>query len=193
MDSTEIKNELNMDLEDLYKYLKNKYGLAKENYFLNESCSCKSKANSRSYEGLFLHHDKEYNPSDINTQNLSKPEIARLFSYDYQKKENLTYCNLLEHLIIHVKINLLRARDQGCSSEDYFNDGLFVYLIPQVNSYYYRRVEMHTKPTFYKQAVFAQIKDNWKDYLMIIEYWIENQLHPKTKAELKGYLRKLVG
>lgn len=59
MDSLEIEKELNMDLQELYDYLKNKYGLAKENYFLDESCNYKSSANSRGYEGLFLHHDLE--------------------------------------------------------------------------------------------------------------------------------------
>ena len=192
MDSLEIEKELNMDLQELYDYLKKKYGLAKENYFLDESCKCKSSANSRGYEGLFLHHDLEWNPADPTAHKLSDSATARLYNYEYQKRENLTYCNLLEHLIIHVKINLLRAEQEGCTKYEKFSDGLFAFLIPEVNSYYYRRVEMHTKKTFYKQQVWNQIKDNWKDYLKIVEYWIERQYQPETKAELKGHLRRLV-
>lgn len=192
MDSLEIEKELNMDLQELYNYLKNKYGLAKENYFLDESCNCKSSVNGRGYEGLFLHHDLEWNPADPTAHKLSDSATARLYNYEYQQKEHLTYCNLLEHLIIHVKINLLRAEAEDCTKYEHFKDGLLTFLIPEVNAYYYRRMEMHTKKTFYKQQVWNQIKDNWKDYLKIVEYWIERQYQPETKAELKKYLRKLV-
>ena len=50
---------------------------------------------------------------------------AKQFDYMYQHAENLTYCNYLEHLIIHVKINILRKQQLG----HYINDGVVNFLI----------------------------------------------------------------
>ena len=64
--------------------------------------------------------------------NLSDPAIAKQFDYMYQHAENLTYCNYLEHIIIHVKINILRKQQLG----HYINDGVVNFLIPELNNWY---------------------------------------------------------
>ena len=97
----EIKKELEMPLPELYKYLKRKYGLVPENYFMDVNCTRKSVKNGRGNEGLFVHHDYEYDPANPLVSNLSDSAVAKQFDYMYQHAENLTYCNYLEHLIIH--------------------------------------------------------------------------------------------
>ena len=56
---------------------------------------------TRASEGLYCHHiseDKFQNLSDLRFISEFK------YSYNYQKKENLVYCDLIEHLILHAII-----------------------------------------------------------------------------------------
>ena len=82
----------------------------------------------------------------------------------YQHAENLTYCNYLEHLIIHVKINILRKQQLG----HYINDGLVNFMIPELNDWY-RYVGLD-KP--WKEAAFSLIEENYPDYCDIVNYWL---------------------
>ena len=154
-----------MSYENQLIYLKNKYGSSKENYFLDVNCTRKSVKNGRGNEGLFLHHDKEYDKNNSLVNNLSLPAMARQFDYDYQKIENLTYCNYLEHLILHVKINLLRKEQLG----RYINDGLINFMIPELNRWYRYLVKL--KP--WQEVAFKLIEENYSDYCIIIEYWLK--------------------
>lgn len=165
MDSKELKYEMSLDLLDLYKYLKDRNGRVPENYYMDVNCTRKSTKNGRGNEGLFVHHDYEYDPANPLVNNLSQSEIARLFDYKYQYAENLTYCNYLEHLIIHVKINLLRKEQLG----HYINDGLVNYMIPELNDWYRYLIDL--KP--WQEAAFSLIEDNYSDYCDIINYWLE--------------------
>ena len=102
MDRCEIEKELRMTYEELCKYLQGKYGIAKVNYFPNEECRARNKKVSRTNEGLFCHHIYE----KFGGSNLCHPSMARQYPYEYQKRENLVYCNYLEHLLLHLKINI---------------------------------------------------------------------------------------
>ena len=100
MDSYEIDKQLKMNYMDLVSYLQNKYGLAPCSYFCNEHCrSISSKVRRASSEGLFCHHVKEDEGYLLN-----KPEPARQQPFLWQQPEYLVYCNILEHLILHLKI-----------------------------------------------------------------------------------------
>ena len=164
MNKSEIKKELDMELPTLYKYLKEKYGPVPENYFMDVNCTRKSTKNGRGNEGLFVHHDYEYDPANPLVNNLSDPDIAKQFDYMYQHAENLTYCNYLEHLIIHVKINILRKQQLG----HYINDGVVNFLIPELNNWY--RYNGLNKP--WKEAAFSLIEENYSDYCDIVNYWL---------------------
>lgn len=87
-----------------------KYGEVKDDYyrersynrFLNDEIKNISKGKySRATEGLECHHINEYKCID-----LSNKEAIRHFQYpfDLQKKENLVYCDIFEHLILHTLI-----------------------------------------------------------------------------------------
>lgn len=164
MTNKEFEKQLTMSYEEQLTYLKQKYGPAKENYFLTVNCDRKSIRIGRGNEGLFCHHDYEYDPENPLVSDLSKAEIARQFTYKYQEAQNLTYCNWLEHLILHCKINVLRQKQLG----RFISDGVLNYFIPELNDFYRYRIK---NPPVWKQIAFSLIEDNYDDYCKIIENW----------------------
>ena len=161
----ELKKQLTMTYTEQLQYLKNKYGLAQENYFLTVNCDRKSTKVGRGNEGLFCHHDYEYDPDNSLTSDLSNPEIAKQFTYKYQEVENLTYCNYLEHLILHCKINVLRAKQLG----RYIQDGVVNHFIPTLNDLYrYRIKDMRD----WQQVAYSLIKYDYDSYCEIIQWWL---------------------
>lgn len=101
MDSQEFKYEKDLAYDDQIKYLQNKYGLSKENYFVKDTCKSRNKKISRTNEGLIIHHVKE---NEQGAFMLSDPICAKKFPFEYQMPNNLVYCNYLEHLLLHLKI-----------------------------------------------------------------------------------------
>ena len=75
-------------------YLQQKYGIGLCNY-MTESWKINRKV-TRTNEGLYVHH--KYEDHAIK---LSSPEHAKKSPYEWQMKENLIYCDLLEHLLLH--------------------------------------------------------------------------------------------
>ena len=166
MDALELQKELNMTYQELLQYLKNKYGKVPENYYLDVNCTRKSTKNGRGLEGLFCHHDFEYDEKNPLVNNLSQPDIAKQFDYMYQHAENLTYCNYLEHLILHCKINVLRYKQLN----RFISDGVINFFIPDLNDLY--RYKIKNLPTW-KEIAFSLIEDNYNEYCIIIKRWFE--------------------
>lgn len=127
-----LKEELKLNYLDLCKFLQDKYGTPKGNYFLSESCKSKNRNITRGTEGLFLHHINE------NTHiQLSKPDYAVKALFEYQKAENLCYCNYLEHMILHMKIveeylTTENIEKYGCWPGI---GGLINFIVPEINDY----------------------------------------------------------
>ena len=165
MTNKELEKQLNMSYEEQLTYLKEKYGPAKENYFLTVNCDRKSTKIGRGNEGLFCHHDYEYDPQNPLTSDLSKPEIAKQFTYKYQEAENLTYCNYLEHLLLHCKINLLRGKQLG----HYIQDSVVNHFIPILNDLYRYRIKDMKE---WQKIAFSLIKYDYDSYVEIIRWWI---------------------
>ena len=59
----------------------------------------KNKRVSRTSEGLVAHHKAE-----DKMMLLSNKSFAERYPYEWQKKENIVYCDYLEHLLLHVLI-----------------------------------------------------------------------------------------
>ena len=92
---------LGMSYDEYVNTLLEKYGSVPHDYYRNEVCLTRS-GNSRSREGLVIHHideDKEAGLSSMwkYRNPFSMPE-------EYQKADRLVYCNLVEHLLLHMKI-----------------------------------------------------------------------------------------
>ena len=102
MDSSEIQSQLKMTYSELVDYLLKKYGPAKCDYFRTEACKSKNPKVSRTSEGLYCHHIDE-----DKAIMLCNDKFAANNPFEYQKAERLVYCNALEHLILHIKIQLV--------------------------------------------------------------------------------------
>lgn len=95
----EILNLLYKSYIECCDYLKKKYGKVNGNYFLTESFKSVNSKIKRTKEGLYIHHLDE-----DKAIMLSNKEYAIKNPYKYQLHDRLVYCNLLEHLILHIKI-----------------------------------------------------------------------------------------
>lgn len=92
-------NLLNLDYYELVNYLRNKYGKVSNNYYTDYTCEIRTRGIGRTREGLSIHHiDEDKVPG------LSNPQFAINSPWEYQLADRLVYCDLLEHLILHIKI-----------------------------------------------------------------------------------------
>ena len=88
-----------MKYDELCAYLLEKYGPVNGSYFINENCKSPNSKIKRSSEGLFIHHIKEDEFVQLNAT-----QYAVLMPFEYQLGENLLYCDIIEHLLLHICI-----------------------------------------------------------------------------------------
>lgn len=160
----ELEKQLKMSYKEQCSYLQEKYGLPVHDYFATLECKSKSKKISRTSEGLFCHHNAEGIPG--NGGNLGEPHMARLAPYEYQKKENLCYCNYLEHLILHLKINAM-----SCSTFEwphqikrFFISLGFFWLCQEINTL----LAEGGSEQKWRNDCYLVIKDELEDYVDIL-------------------------
>lgn len=108
----ELEKELSMPYDDLVLYLTSKYGPVSGNYFISEDNYSRNRNNVRSSDGLYCHHIMEKK-----AENLSNINYAIKNPFEWQLAKNLVYCNLIEHLILHLKIMLIRSKFYGCDKQ----------------------------------------------------------------------------
>ena len=175
---------LSLEYDSLCIYLQKKYGVPKKNYF-SKSWE-KNKLNYGKFKGLFVHHIKE-NIAD----NLSTVSSAKTYSYEYQHKEYLVYCNYLEHLILHFAI--LKENPSKYV-------GLFFFLIPELNYFYFKKISrfLLLQKMDYKEICFDIVKQDKKIYLYILEQ-INNfvktngKVYEISKTKYGNLLEELMG
>lgn len=179
MKKTEIYEELQMTYEELQHYLIQKYGGAVCDYFATPECKSKSKKISRTGEGLYCHHMDEDKGG-----NLGNAAQAKLQPFEWQKKERLVYCNILEHLILHMKIAVLRQKEmlkEPSDVTDFFTTGGIFMLCEEINDLF---VNDGTS-ILWKKRCFEEIKENYDDYIVLIKallsYIDKNYFGEKTE------------
>lgn len=106
----EYKNLLSLSYEDAVESLLQKYGPVIDDYFREKSYNrffngeiksiTKGKFTKTS-EGLYCHHVFENKYYNLTNKNFCKEQNA---PYEVHKKENLVYCDLIEHFILHILI-----------------------------------------------------------------------------------------
>lgn len=165
----EYKKELNMNYDDLCNYLKEKYGCVKYPYFCTEKMRSRNQRNMRTKEGLYCHHIDE-----DKGDNLSNPDFAIKYPKEYQQPDRLVYCNILEHLILHVKICLIRKKVMPA---------ILAFIPSEINDFYngYKSV----KP--YHEKLYKPLIDNEDVYLDIIKYLKLNMKISKTEKTIISY------
>lgn len=109
-DYKEYQDLLLKNYDEAVDFLLQKYGSAQDNYFkeksykrfMNEEIKSIGKGNiSRTSEGLYCHHiDENIMPKISDKVFIREYKIP----FEYQKKERLVYCDLIEHSILHVLI-----------------------------------------------------------------------------------------
>lgn len=163
MKKEEIYEEIKMSYDDLQAYLVRKYGPAKCDFFPNPECRKRSKRIARGNEGLFCHHMDEDKGG-----NLSNPLSAKLQPFDWQRKERLVYCNILEHLILHMKIAILRQKTTLKRPEDifsFFTTGGIYWMCLQINDMF-NGIGIDVA---WREKVFEQIEENYDDYIVLLK------------------------
>ncbi|MDE5545465.1 MAG: hypothetical protein K2I76_02545 [Malacoplasma sp.] len=173
---TEIEKMLTFNYEECCDYLKVKYGVIKKNYFTSPLCKYPNNSIKRGKEGLFIHHIDE-----DKAIMLSESEYAIKNPFEYQHGNRLVYCNLLEHLVLHIKIVENPHPDKN-KDEDVGVGGIFNYIIPELNDIY-SGIEYSN----WKIAVIDSVIDFKKDYFKCLEY-----LMKISDIDLKYYLSSFV-
>lgn len=167
---------LSMSYDDLVKHLLKKYGAAKHDYFTDRECTIKNKLVSRTSEGLFCHHIDE-----DKAIMLSNDEYAAKNPFEYQKKNRLVYCNLLEHLLLHVRIAEEPRNPDANKNELPGIGGAINYICKQLNDIYAGK---ETTDEWRKKAT-ALVKDNFDDYIRILRHlWRVIEHNPLYKAAI---------
>lgn len=113
------KDLLSFSYDELLEHLREKHGPVTDDYYRERSYqrfldnkikSIQKGKYSRTQEGLYTHHnfENEY-------ENLSNEVYIKTYRYPYelQRKENLVYCDLIEHLILHAKITVETNGEYG--------------------------------------------------------------------------------
>ncbi len=129
------KELLNLSYSDTVQSLIEKHGKVADNYYKEKSYNkfingeIKSIAYgkyTKTKEGLYCHHIMENEYENIS----NKEYIAHYkYPYEYHHKENLVYCDLIEHLILHALITKETNGNRGFK-------GLVEYLMPIAEEWY---------------------------------------------------------
>lgn len=131
----EYEEEQAMSYDELCKYLIKKYGIVAGDYFLKENCISQNQKIKRGKEGLYIHHyyEKKYIM-------LCNTEWASKHNFEYQKGENLVYCNIFEHLLLHIKITLsYLMKNNGVSDGEFPGIGGVVnHIGPAIYAKFYK-------------------------------------------------------
>lgn len=164
---------LTVGYNEVVKYLLKKYGSAKHNYFKDTACKAKNPLVTRTNEGLFCHHIDE-----DKAIMLCDDKFVVNNPFEYQKADRLVYCNLLEHLLLHVKIAENPSPDAN-ENELPGIGGAINFICKELNDIYSGKKFADE----WRKNVANKVKDNFDDYIIILRYlWNVVEKNPVYKA-----------
>ena len=138
-------------------YLQQKYGIGKYDY-MTRSWNRNTRS-SRTSEGLVAHHKYEDRAIMLSTK-----EFAQLCPFEWQQKENLVYCNYLEHLLLHIMI-CEQPSDEKIDFMEVGIGGASNFLIPELNDVYSGFVSNQT----WRKNCYDVIIDDKELYLILVQ------------------------
>jgi len=162
---TEIEYLLDLNYSQCVDFLIKKYGPVPGDYFLDLECTKKNTKITRGKDGLYIHHIDEDKAILLST-----PSWAIKNKFEYQKANRLVYCNLLEHLVLHIKI-FEHPNDKKNKGEEVGVGGIYNFIIPELNDIYSGIV--YEKP--WKQKVVENIMHLKNDYFKCIKRLIDKE------------------
>ena len=167
------EKSLKLAYNDIIQNLLNKYGPAKHNYFKDTNCTEKNHKVSRTDEGLYCHHIDE-----DKAILLSNDMFAANNPFDYQKANRLVYCNLLEHLLLHVKIAENPSKKAN-KNELPGIGGAIAFLCKELNDIYAGKEPEEE----WRKKIVEKVKDNFNDYITVLRYlWNVVENNPLYKS-----------
>ena len=163
-----------MTYNEIVEILLKKYGTAKHDYFTDRECTIKNRLVSRSAEGLFCHHIDE-----DKAIMLSNDKYAAKNPFEYQKASRLVYCNLLEHLLLHVKIAEEPRNPDANENELPGIGGAINFICKDLNDIYAGKESADE----WRKKVAALVKDSFDDYIRILRHlWNVIEQNPLYKV-----------
>lgn len=167
--SSHYASMLNMSYQDIVSTLLKKYGSAKHNYFKDTNCTMKNPQVTRTSEGLCCHHIDE-----DKAIMLCNSKFAAANPYEYQRANRLVYCNLLEHLLLHVKI-----AEKATENELLGIGGAINYICKDLNDIYSGKEFKEA----WRRNIADKVKEDFDDYIVILRYlWRVIEKNPLYKA-----------
>lgn len=115
---------------------------------------------TRTNEELLCHHIDE-----DKAIMLCNDKFAANNPFEYQKADRLVYCNLLEHLLLHVKIAENPSPDAN-ENELPGIGGVINFICKDLNDIYSGK-EFADE---WRKNVANKVKDNFDDYIIILRY-----------------------
>ena len=128
MNIKEYEKVKNLTYLEYCDYLQTKYGIGLSDY-MTKSWNKNNKV-TRTKDGLLAHH--KYEDRAIM---LSNKEYAKNNPFEWQKAENIIYCDYLEHLFLHILICECPSCDKNLF-EDVGIGGVVNFLVPELNDLY---------------------------------------------------------
>lgn len=128
MNLNEYRKVKELNYTEYCDYLQKKYGIGLCDYM--RPTWTKNPKITRTKEGLYAHHRYE-----DHAVLLSNPEYAKKNPYEWQKKENIVYCNLLEHLFLHILICENPSESKNTNEKVGFG-GVVEFIVPELNDVY---------------------------------------------------------
>lgn len=181
MNMVEYNQVCDMTYLEYCDYLQNKYGIGKCNY-MSKNYNKNPKV-TRTKEGLIAHHKME-----DRAIMLSHKDFAMKCPIEWQYKENIVYCDYLEHLLLHTLICKYPSPEK--LENNIVGEGGVVFISSELNDVYSGfKTNQEWRKTCYDKII------NDKDvYLKICRFFMEVYTNDyKEKYEnrlLNGELRR---
>lgn len=178
MDLQEYNKVKELKYLEYCDYLQKKYRIGKCDYMtkswnLNPKCK-------RTSEGLVAHHKYEDHAIMLSTK-----IFAMLNPFEWQKAENIIYCDYLEHLFLHILICENPSKEKN-RTEDIGTGGIVNFIAPELNDLYSGwetkqqwRKNMHDKVKNDKTVYLALIKRFKNFQKIMIDLKVQIQINNK--------------
>ncbi len=187
MNMQELLSVKEMTYVEYCDYLQEKYGIGLADYMtksFNKNQKC-----SRTSEGLIAHHKAEDKMIMLSTK-----AFAEKCPYEWQKKENIVYCDYLEHLLLHVLICKYPSPEK-LPIADVGIGGVVNFIVPELNDLYSGwvtkqewRLNCHKKVKRDK-AVYLAILEIFADYVKSERNFDSEILHTSFNEAYGGWSR----
>ena len=189
MKMTEFLKVKEMTYLEYCDYLQKKYGMGLADY-MTKSFNKNLKV-SRTSDGLIAHHKAEDKMIMLSTK-----RIAEMCPYEWQLRENIVYCDYLEHLLLHVLICMYPSPEKFPLA-DVGVGGVVNFIVPELNDLYSGwkskqawQMNCHDK-VIEDKAVYLEILKMFIAYL-IVDRGVndKNILHTSFNEQFGGWSRK---